>query len=48
MHQYEDLVRKQQSEDTNRMLNRHHQEESDLRQSAENELIELKQLQVCS
>ena len=45
--QYEDKVRKQQAEDTNRMNGRHQQEENDLRQSADNELNELKQLQVC-
>ena len=45
--QYEETVRRQQTDDTNRLLARHQQEENDLRQSAENELNELKQLQVC-
>ena len=44
--QYEEMVRRQQTDDTNRLLARHQQEENDLKQSAENELNELKQLQV--
>lgn len=39
-------MRKQHAEDMNRLLARHQQEEADLKQSAENEATEVKQLQV--
>lgn len=45
LREYEDTVRRQQQDDTNRMNARHQQEENDLRQSSDNELNELKQLQ---
>lgn len=43
--EFEDGVRKQHAEDMNRLLARHQQEEADLKQSAENEATEVKQLQ---
>ena len=46
--QFEDGERKRQQGDLQKMLARHQAEESELKNGSDNELIELKQLQVSS